>query len=70
MGVRLHVQKRLSEHSRSENSHPAFYHTGVSPATSTFGVRGSDTSRISKTNLLLTLQNFGQNKRWHFNADS
>ena len=42
------------------------YHTGVSRETPTFGVRVSDTYRISTKKLVLTLLNFGLNKRWHF----
>ena len=34
--------------------------------TSAFSVSVSDTSRISTTKLVLTLLNFGLNKRWHF----
>ena len=59
--------QRLSRHPRSERSYQSFYHTGVSPQTSAFGVRGSDTSRISATKLVLTLLIFGPNKGWHFN---
>ena len=46
---------------RGSRTHRAVYHTGVSPETPTFGVRISNTSRISKTNLLLTLINCGPN---------
>ena len=53
-------------YNRSQRSHRAFYHTSVSPKTPAFGVRVFDTSRISKTNLILTLLNCGLNKRWHF----
>ena len=34
--------------------------------TSTLGVRGSDTSRISTKKIGLTLLNFGPNKRMHY----
>ena len=60
--------QRLSGHLRSERSHRSFYHTGVSPQTPTFGVRGSDTYGISTTNLLLTLRNCGLNKRMHYRS--
>ena len=38
-----------------------FYHTGVSPETSSLGVRVSDSCRISAKKLVLTLRNCGPN---------
>ena len=52
--------------SEEQFSNRSFYHTGVSPQTPSLGVRVSDIYGISTTNLILTLLNFGLNKRWHF----
>ena len=41
-------------------------HAGVQSETPAFGVRVSDTSGISTTNLLLTLRNCGLHKRMHY----
>ena len=55
---------------RSENAHRVFYHTGLSPQTPALGVRKPfDTYRISIAKLVLTLRNYGPNKRWHFSCD-
>ena len=56
---------------QSQSPHWAFYHTGVSSETSTFGVRVFDTYGIRTANLILTLPKSGPNKGWHFkpNAD-
>ena len=48
------------------SAYRSFYHTLVSPQTSAFSVRVSDTFRFSTTKLGLTLLNFGLNKRWRF----
>ena len=53
---------------RGERSHRAFYHTGVPSETPTLGIRVFDTYGISKIKLVLTLLNFGLNKRWHFTS--
>ena len=50
-----------------QRAYRSFYHTGVSPQTPAFGVRRSDTCRISKKKLILALRNCGLNKRMHFN---
>ena len=60
--------QRLSGHPRSERSYQSFYHTGISPKTPAFGIRVSETSRISAKKLVLTLLIFGLNKRWHFSG--